>query len=43
MDLLEEEEEKSSDNAFDDYDYEEEIKRMYPNEDEREEFVTQGL
>lgn len=28
---------------FDDFDYEAELENMYPDEDERNEFVTQGL
>ena len=28
---------------FDQFDYEEELKRMFPNEDEREDFVTQNM
>jgi hypothetical protein len=28
---------------FDDFDYEAELERMYPDEDQRNEFVTEGL
>lgn len=39
------EEKDSSDGItdFDHVDYEEELERMFPNEDEREDFVTQNM